>query len=301
VAVLAAEVSALADDTPKAAAALADRNLKLLALDSDNNTDQPEAEAPPGYEDAGTARDAPREAPLQAGLAAGEAIMLDAVAPHEDQRVVALEGQYLPQFQNLVKAEFSLLARVCQLSPEQRRQLAPEKERCTKSAARVYALGQLRMQSGGYARGPMEPRRLVQEEVAKVLREKLTADQLAAYEKELAQRAAGRKRAAVLNLVARLDGQLMLSVEQRAELTERLSDNWQESWVPSMESFLYDQGIQYLPDIPERHIVPVLTDWQRQVWQRKTKFNQVIWGIGFGFTQMAVDDFDVDGAAATPP
>src|SRR5262249_21681227 len=106
-------------------------------------------------------------------------------------------------------------------------------------------------------------------------------EQAARYQKELDQRAAARKRAAVLSLIARLDKVLVLTAEQRDKLGKILENKWKCS-ANDMQILLW--AGQQFPLLPENDIVPILTDTQQTVWSGIPKGN-VHFGVNLGVVQ----------------
>src|SRR5207237_7771150 len=103
----------------------------------------------------------------------------------------------------------------------------------------------------------------------------LSQEQAARYQRELDQRAAARKRASVLGLVAHVDKALVLSAEQRDRLTKILETKWDPSWNDT-QILMY--GGQYFPRMPETEVLALLTDTHKTVWRGLQKGN-----ISFGF------------------
>jgi hypothetical protein len=294
-----------------AAFALAEDKPKDKAADK-----KEKKQVPQGYEDAGTAgeRPAPRARAavnLNVKAAVGAAVELDLEMANDkvDANVKNLEKQFLPQFQSLVKSEQAFLRRVCQLKKPQRKQIADESAKVLKAAARKYAVVQNQMQRGQWRFGGAgqptmpEPQKLIEQGILQIAKAHLEPAQVEAYQQEVAKRNEYRRSVAVKGLVARLDEELVLSAQQREKLIKSLSENWQDAWVQSLQ-VLMQNNIQYLPNIPNQHIVPVLNKTQQTVWRGTQKHNQVFWG-GFGFApaMVVIDDgaFDVEELAEEEP
>ena len=93
----------------------------------------------------------------------------------------------------------------------------------------------------------------------------MPAEQATLYQEERAKRSASRKQLIVRNLVARLDHELVLSAEQRDQLSESLSSHWDDAWGQSLEMFMYDYAV--LPPIPDQYIAPYLSEAQKRIWR----------------------------------
>ena len=237
------------------------------------------AKAPPGYEDAPTANEAAPAASARAEAApASESLMdtlVNALTENNDPNVANLERQFLPQFQPLVRAEQAFVQRACGLSKEQRAQIVKAGEECAKAAVRKYALAQNQLRQGrglriaGGVPVMPAPRGLVQQQMASIVQSKLRPEQAEQYRQECDKRAANRKDVAVRNLVTSLDECLMLTAEQRDKLMASLTANWQENWSHSTQMLLH--GNQFLPNIPDQHVVPFLNEMQTAAWRNIAK------------------------------
>ena len=185
--------------------------------------------------------------------------------------------QFTQQFRPILRAEYHVVRIVCELTPEQRKVIARAAEQVLRDAARTY-VETMRRPMTMAQRLSHDPRRLILEGLAAVVKAQLPPEQAARYQEELAKRNAGRKQTAVRNLVARLDHDLILSPEQRKTISESLSSHWDDSWGQSLETFMYNA---YLPPIPDQYVAPSLSETQRRIWRSTPKVQ------GF-FGQMAM-------------
>lgn len=197
------------------------------------------------------------------------------------------EQQFRQQFGPLAKTELNFVRAVCQPNAEQSKKIKAAGDIGLKTAVKKFAEVQKKMQQGMRAgKQPQwpDPRKLMSEVLLKTVKETMSADQAKRYEAELAKRDAARKRAALLNLVAKLDKDLVLTADQRGKLSEALSSNWKDEWCQQLEVFMY--GDTYMPLLPDAHVLPVLTEKQKQIWSSIPKQHNQIWGwAGFGFVQ----------------
>ena len=207
-----------------------------------------------------------------------------------------LEQQFLQQFRQLSKTELSFVRAVCQPNAEQSKKIKAASEAALKTAVKKFAEIQKKMQQGVRAGEQPEwpdPRKLMSDALLKSVKESMSAEQAKRYEVELEKRAAARKRAALLNFVAKLDKDLVLTADQRGKLTEALDKNWKDSWCQQLEVFMY--GDSYFPALPDAQVIPVLTDKQKQIWNGIPKQQNQIWGwAGGGFVQAV--ELEVEGA-----
>ncbi len=191
-------------------------------------------------------------------------------------------AQYVRQFRPMFRAEYYFIRNTCGLNTDQRKQLARLGETAVKAAARRFVEAQQKMMRGGWRPSTdyPDPRNLVEQELARVMSPLLSHDQKSRYKAELEKRAASRKQVVIDNLVAKLDGDLVLSSEQRTRLVEALSANWKDAWGQSLEMLMNIDS--FFPNIPDQVVAPILTDNQKEVWRRIAKNSNVFWGFSFG-------------------
>ena len=175
--------------------------------------------------------------------------------------------ELLHKFRPLLMAELNFVREVCDPTPEQYRAIKDESERNLKAVARKHAELQKRMmRRGGVQMGNAspEPHKLIRDSLTKTVKLTLNDEQLARYQAELDQRTKSRREAAIHNLVARLDQDLVLSSEQREKVAESLLAHWNETWTQQIEQMV--SGNQTYPNVPDRYVVPILTPPQRKIW-----------------------------------
>lgn len=255
--------------------------------------DEQEQEVPQGYEDAATAdADAPAVDAEESGSLID--VLVGALADDADPQIVNLERQYLPQFQSLLKPELAFIQRVCRLDKEQRDQIAKTADRRLRLAVKEYviALNNMNQGRGRFRRQSMpDPRKLVQRQLAKWVEQNLSTEQAEAYRQESDKRNEHRKHAAVLSLVAKLDEELVLTIEQREKLIESLSSNWQDAWLQSLETLIHNN--QYLPQLPDQLVIPFLNETQKTIWRGAQKYYLGQGGFGFAPGMVMIDDAPV--------
>lgn len=233
------------------------------------------------------------EAPVVEAVIAGEmAVDFAVAAPAEGGEVAGdpLEQQFVQQLRPLAKTELNFVRAVCQPNAEQSKKLKAASDAAMKTAVKKFAEIQKKMQNGiraGEETQWPDPRKLMSEVLLKSVKETMSEEAAKRYEAELEKRAAARKRAALLNLVAKIDKDLVLTGDQRDKLAKSLDKNWKDSWCQQLETFMY--GDAYFPAIPDAQVLPVLTEKQKHIWTGIPKQHNMIWGwAGFGFVQ-AVD------------
>jgi hypothetical protein len=185
-----------------------------------------------------------------------------------------------------VKGELFFIRTVCRPTKEQHQRIAATGDQAVKDTVKAFAEVQKKMMRGmvaGQQSTYPDPRKLIGDALAKSVKTTLSADQAARYQDELDKRAANRKRVALVNLVARLDHDLVLTAEQRDKLATALAGEWNDSWG-QLELFQY--GDHFHPNIPDNLVLPVLTETQKGVWRGANRNNGVFWGwAGLGFMQ----------------
>lgn len=201
-----------------------------------------------------------------------------------------IEQQFAGQFRMLLKTELHFVRTICEPNAEQFKTIKGAGEVSMKDAVKKFADVQKKMQQGiraGQEPSWPDPRNLIADGLAKSVETTLPAEKSKRYREELDKRLAARKRVALLNLVARLDKDLVLTAEQRQKLSASLAEKWKDAWASQLEVFLY--GDQFMPLLPDDQIIPILNDKQKEVWQSTPKNQNTFWGWGgFGFIQ-AVD------------
>ena len=172
--------------------------------------------------------------------------------------------QNIQQFRPILRAEYHIVRVVCRLTPEQRKEIARDGEQALRGAAKKYVEMMNRPMTAAQ-RAAADPRRQIREALGKAVASRLSGDMHERYRAEIARRDASRKQLAVRNLVARLDRELVLSPEQRDKIAGSLTSHWEDSWLQSIEMFMYDY--QFLPPIPDQFVAPFLNDPQKTIWR----------------------------------
>lgn len=216
------------------------------------------------------------------------------VGDADDAVIKQIEQRYGKQVRGRFKAEVNFIKEVAGPTNEQVNKICADAAPSTKTAVR-----QLALQWQGRGDNHADPGREMVKALVDAAKGTLTAEQFARYKKELDARTAARKRLCVANLVAMTDRALHLRPDQRNQLTEVLTANWDDAWdQPRMYMF----NNRYFPNMPDARIVPLLTESQKAVWDSipKTTINYVSWWFaGWGFVEVDVDDVDkiIDAAA----
>ncbi len=220
--------------------------------------------------------------------------MPDAVVEKADKNdpvIKQFEKQYARQFQQLYKTELHFIRIVCQPTKQQFETISADGEKVKKYTMRKFALYQKRMRRGFRAgeqrNGPGDPRTILAQGLIKLVKTTLSADQAASYQKEIERRRAARKRVAKLNILAKLDKRLVLTRDQRGQLSKVLDTNWKESWN-NVQMLMY--GDQYFPTLSDNKVLPILNKSQKDVWRGMTKQSNIY----FGFNIFMVNGVQID-------
>ena len=195
--------------------------------------------------------------------------------PANDPQVQQFIPHFTQQFRPALLAELNFIRQTCDLVPAQRPKIKAVGEEALAEAVRAMAQQQVRQDGNVVQR---DGRRIIRDALAKVLKETLTPEQMEKYTDEATRRAALRKKAAILNVVARLDSTMCLTQEQRQKITESISSAWQEKWEQWLVMSVY--GDQYVPIIPDNLLVGHLNADQKAVWTGLQKVDFTFWGGG---------------------
>ena len=201
-----------------------------------------------------------------------EKLDLNAVA--NDPQMQQFIPHFTQQFRPILLAELNFIRQTCDLIPAQRPKIKAAGEEALAEAVKAMAQQQVR-QNGNTV--PRDGRRTIRDALEKVLKETLTPEQMEKYTAEATRRTALRKRAAILNVVARLDTSMCLTKDQRQKITESISSSWQEKWEQWLMMSVY--GDQYVPIVPDNLLVAHLNEDQKAVWNGLQKVDFTFWGL----------------------
>jgi hypothetical protein len=217
------------------------------------------------------------------------------------------EQQFLPQFRRILTNELRFIRTVCKPTAAEQKTIQAAGDAALKSTLKKFGDMQRKAQQGRVQQQSAwpDPRQLIADALAESVRKTLSAEQAERYQSELEKRAAARKHAALANLVAKLDRDLILTSEQRDKLTAALESNWNDAWGGQLEVFLY--GDDFLPVLPDKLVLPLLTEKQTNIWKATRKHQNTIggwagFGIGFfGDVDIEVEVVPADAPAQEPP
>jgi hypothetical protein len=198
-----------------------------------------------------------------------------AQAPQEptfDELVRDASASYRP----LVISELRFIRRACGVSDSELKPIVREASRLLKeTAAKAAKAEQKKLRNLGKVlpagdeskpEPTLDTTKLIVRPLAQAAQACLTTSQWSRYLDEVAKRRAHRKRVAIANLVAKLDFHLVLSEQQRRDLSTSLASDWNESWGLFVV-VTADNDIQQFPPIPDAKIAPFLTASQQKLWK----------------------------------
>ena len=90
------------------------------------------------------------------------------------------------------------------------------------------------------------------------------SEQAKAFAEQIAQRDNRRKAAMIHEIVAVLDGELVLTASQREEIERSLREQWNDSMVMALQGIHMNNGLRVFPGLPGACVSPHLTKAQRQ-------------------------------------
>lgn len=194
-----------------------------------------------------------------------------------DRRVIGINNlqakQVAQQLRPVLSAELAFARQICRdLTISERQRIKTAAEAALQSLA-LQAVEQRkqpeRMRAGKQA-DSMHPVDQLRIKLAAAIKEHAPPETSERYAAEAARRIGNRRRATIALVVARLDGLLYLTDEQRQEIAASLADFWQTDWENWLQ---FSLPLPYLPAIPEGH-VRCLTADQKTVWHslQKTDF-----------------------------
>ncbi len=215
--------------------------------------------------------------------AEAKAAAAKAAAAERDAAQNAQVQQYVQLLTPTMWTELEFVRQTCELTPEQRPKIKAAAEDAMKQAAREIGMPQAAVARAVAAViRPARPRsqtgasQTIRAALSAAIKETVAPAEFEKYSLEATQRAAHRKEAAILGAVARLDSLLCLNAEQREKMVESLNAGWLDDWEQWIQLARY--GGHYFPQIPDKHVLPLLNDEQKSVWSGVQKISVNSWG-----------------------
>lgn len=174
----------------------------------------------------------------------------------------------------LINLELSFVKRVCDPTDEQMTAIVAAAKEAHEAMANIFADQRQANERLGIHReifmGPnnqrmnVNPFKRVREDVAKLLKPLVSEQQYANYTEEANSRDEYERTAAVDTLLEMLDAKLILSPEQQTQLQEKMSTS---DTLPDLHTLIvYSSNTQYIPQLPDQLITPILSATQKQIW-----------------------------------
>ena len=208
---------------------------------------------------------------------------VDAAQPLDPQKVARQQQLQLQRKQNrehmegvlqsMLQSQLEVIRQTCgSLSVEQRSRIMAAGKSGVTQAAEGYAKRQTPDQGHNgnqNAEQPIDPRDIVHRALASALRFEASAEEMAAYLREEEFRLSRRTRAATQRIVAILDAELLLTRQQREEITVDLRQKWDPTWIQVIryQPGNYNGYTVIAPDCAEVCISPHLTTQQAADWK----------------------------------
>jgi hypothetical protein len=190
------------------------------------------------------------------------------------RRVVGINNpparQFAEQLRPVLSTELAFARQICSdLTIHERKKIKAAGESALQSLALLEAERHRQPRAGKQADSG-HPVDQLRAKLTAAIKEHAPPETGQRYAAEAARRIGNRRRATIALVVARLDGLLYLTDEQRQEIAISLADFWQTDWENWLQ---FSLPLPYLPAIPEGH-VRCLTADQKTVWHslQKTDF-----------------------------
>ena len=113
-------------------------------------------------------------------------------------------------------------------------------------------------------KSPDNPVTILSAALAKGVAEHAGSEQAKAFAEQIAQRDDRRKAAMIHEIVAVLDGELVLTASQREEIERSLREKWNDSMAMGLQGIHMNNGLRVFPGVPGACVSPHLTNAQRQ-------------------------------------
>lgn len=182
---------------------------------------------------------------------------------------LSLEIGELAEYRAMLKPELLFLRKVCDLSEPEFQTISRSCEATLAGVARQFLEEQEQYERDlnngkDSVSAPKPLTQRFQESVSQTAECQLTPEQWSRYSAECQLRTAHRKRVAILNLVARLDHDLLLSSTQREQVTKLLEEKWSDSWSQSLVAYASESN--FMPQLAEDNLRPILSPAQLDTW-----------------------------------
>jgi hypothetical protein len=204
-------------------------------------------------------------------------------------------------YRSIVRAELLFARTTARLTKDQLQRIRPEVE----EKVLAWIEREIDPQTGAPATTPAPSLRSVEASarlravVQGAVKRHAAPQQSAGLQAAIDRFNADRKEAAVRYIVVALDRHLKLTSPQRAKLTEVFLAHWDDAWLSGATQSLF--GSTPLPDIPERLVIPHLSNSQVKTWRRFPKRNYPPWRLAMDPSADGYGDEDLGGQPQAGP
>lgn len=219
---------------------------------------------------------------LIGGLFGRRGAQPEAIVKLDRNALKQFEAQYGRHFDQMVRTELHFVRIVCQPTRQQYDAMATDGKLIRTKTINKFAMLQQGRNRGVRSSNDSDTRKPIAEGLLASAKRHLSADQVAAYERELAARTDAAIEIAILITAGKLDRKLVLNGQQRAQVTKVLAENWNPAWGGTQ---MMMHGGQYFPDIPDPKITPILTATQKKVLRTVNQQSRVFFGFNVGMNQ----------------
>lgn len=209
----------------------------------------------------------------------------------DDENAAAILEANLDEFREMFKPDLHFLRKVCDLSDSEFQTISHSTDARLREITRLFVEEQT-SESDDPPSSDSEVKPLteqIQEAIAQVAECQLTAEQWERYSTELRSRSEHRKRVAILNLVARLDADLLLTSQQRDQFAKLFEANWNVAWGQSLGLLTDDSN--FMPELPQEEVDRILSPTQRVAMAALPYEHEAgLWGDGAADWFFAVEE-----------
>jgi hypothetical protein len=207
---------------------------------------------------------------------------LGVIVKLDNNALKQFEAQYGRHFDQMIRTELHFVRIVCQPTRQQYDAMATDGKLIRTKAINKFAMLKQGRNRGVRSSNDSDTRKPISEGLLASANRHLSADQVAAYQRELAARKDAAKEVAILITAAKVDRKLVLNGQQRAQVTKVLAENWNPAWGGTQ---MMRHGGQYFPDVPDPKITPILTATQKKVLRTVNQQSRVFFGFNVGMIQ----------------
>lgn len=236
----------------------------------------------------------------QKALARRAALVLPAQAVVNQK---AVQQQMRKLFEPMLKTELSFAARVTDLNQDERRKLTADGKawfekflvdflkKQDPNQQQMLLQGMQGVWFGNQQQKTEGPRDAIRVGVAKLVKDTLPKEKVAAYTDECRKRDEFARQVSVDNLVERIDEKVKLSPDQWKKITKSLNEHWDKNRDPQLEAFALNQAMW--PGAPHQWVLPELSPAQQAVLKRINTMSGRMFIHGGVFGQMFGGDGEV--------